>query len=496
MGISVKIHNIKGIDDFTFEIPSEKGLYALTGENGIGKSTIMSCAACSFFNVTLDDYFGKPRANSKIEFDFGTHHRSIESEDGEWLQPKGNLNITGFFEGSIVFGNRFKDIDYSLLKTFYNVNKSDMQIASKFIIENLGMILRNNTDYYKDLYILSNRKILKSFNLKRPMFFLERNNIMVSQLNMSTGENLLLTILHSIERRLNRKNYGKHPAFIYLDEVELALHSSSLRRLIRFFEKISTENNFMILFSTHSIDILRQLHPTKIFYLQSYHDGSIDMINPCYPAYATRSLEASSYGFDYLFLVEDVLAKKIVDRVLVDKRLLSNKRVLVQPIGGWHQVLRYAYDIINTHMVSPITKVRVILDRDIKSMVPSFIRKEKIGFEKEPAYLPIKSVEKYLLENLINDVNKALFKELNDYVFVSKSIDLIIDEYLRNIKSQPPKDPDSLSTGKSFYNSLVSELKKSSRTESDLIECIVNYLFTSKSEGINELCNYLETELN
>ncbi len=497
MGISVKIHNIKGIDDFAFQIPSENGLYALTGENGTGKSTIISCAACSFFNVTLEDYFGKPRENSEIEFKYGTYHRSIKSENGEWMEPEGNLNITGFFEGSIVFGNRFKDVDYSLLKTFSNMEKNKLQKASTFIIENLGKILRDDKDYYSNLYILENKKILKELNLKRPIFFIEKNNIMVSQLNMSTGENLLLTILYSIELRIHRKVYGKSPTFIYLDEIELALHSSSLRRLISFFKEISNKKNFMILFSTHSIDILRQLPPSNIYYLQLYHDGSLDLINPCYPAYAARSLEASTYGFDFLFLVEDILAKQIVERIIQEKRLLSNKRVLVQPIGGWHQVLRYAYDIINTHMVSPITKIRVILDRDIKPSVASFIRKEKIGFETSPAYLPIKSLEKYLLEKLINNVDKALFKELNDYVFLSKSLDLIIKEYLNGIKNQPPKDPDSISTGKALYGVISSELKRSGRTENDLIECVVNYLFVSKDDNdINELCEFLENELS
>ena len=41
MGIRMIIHNIKNIDDFKFEIPTEKGLYALTGENGSGKSTVL-----------------------------------------------------------------------------------------------------------------------------------------------------------------------------------------------------------------------------------------------------------------------------------------------------------------------------------------------------------------------------------------------------------------------------------------------------------------------
>ncbi len=49
MGIDIKIHNIKNIDDFDFTIPTEKGLYALTGENGSGKSTVISCAAAAFW---------------------------------------------------------------------------------------------------------------------------------------------------------------------------------------------------------------------------------------------------------------------------------------------------------------------------------------------------------------------------------------------------------------------------------------------------------------
>ena len=39
MSIRMIIHNVKNIDDFEFEIPTQKGLYALTGENGTGKST-------------------------------------------------------------------------------------------------------------------------------------------------------------------------------------------------------------------------------------------------------------------------------------------------------------------------------------------------------------------------------------------------------------------------------------------------------------------------
>lgn len=68
MGIKVKIHNVKNIDDFEFEIPTQKGLYALTGENGSGKSTVISCAAAAFYVPSFYDYFGNPREGAYIDF--------------------------------------------------------------------------------------------------------------------------------------------------------------------------------------------------------------------------------------------------------------------------------------------------------------------------------------------------------------------------------------------------------------------------------------------
>lgn len=132
---------------------------------------------------------------------------------------------------------------------------------------------------------------------------------------MSTGENLLLTILSSLEKRLKKVVYGDIPAFMFLDEVELALHSSALRRLVFFLKDIAEKNNTVVLFSTHSIELIRSIVPENIYYLQRHIDDSIEAINPCYPVYATRNLESSNYGHDYIIMVEDDLAKTIVERI-------------------------------------------------------------------------------------------------------------------------------------------------------------------------------------
>lgn len=494
MGIVVKIHNVKNIDDFKFEVPVEKGLYALTGENGSGKSTVISCAAAAFYVPSFEDYFGSPREGAYIEFDFEGRQRSVKEKDGKWINPSNTLGITGFYEGSIVFGNRFKDIDYSLLGKLATIKFEQLNDASDFVKKSLGSILHDDEDYYKTLYVLKNEEA-KRLGLQRPTYYYKNKGTLISQLNMSTGENLLLTILSSIERRLKKKVYGETPAFMFLDEVELALHSSALRRLVFFLREIAEKNNTVVLFSTHSIELIRSIPAENIFYLQRHVDGSIEVITPCYPVYATRNLEASNYGHDFIIMVEDDLAKTIVERILRDKRLLSNKRILVISVGGWPQVLRFAYDTIRSNLALSTTKILIVLDRDIKDSVAGFMKKERIGFSIKPNYLPIKSLEKYLLEKLVKDVDVILFRELNDYLFQAKSLDVIIKKYNTDVKNGVYTDSEKIANGKMLYEVLKHELHQIRKTDSDLVAIIVDYLFNSNNTEIEELSNFFEQTL-
>ena len=312
---------------------------------------------------------------------------------------------------------------------------------------------------------------------------------------MSTGENLLLTILDSLERRLKKNVYGTTPAFMFLDEIELALHSSALRRLVFFLKDIAENNNTVVLFSTHSIELVRSISPENIFYLQRYSNGMYEIINPCYPVYATRNLESSNYGHDYIIMVEDDLAKVIVERILRERRLLSNKRVLVIAVGGWPQVIRFAYETIRSNLTLSTTRILIVLDRDIKDSANSFMKNERIGFSTPPNYLPIKSLEKYLLERLVQNVDTQLFRELNDYLFQAKSLHSIVSEYYTKVKNGIYQDKERIGNGKILYEELRQELKHIRKTDADLISIIVDYLFSTNNSEINELASFLESTL-
>ena len=241
----------------------------------------------------------------------------------------------------------------------------------------------------------------------------------------------------------------------------------------------------------HSIEILRSIEPNNVFYIQNLPDGSLDLINPCYPVYATRNLEASVSGHDFIIMVEDELAKQVVDRILRQNRLMDNKRVLVIPVGGWHQVLRFAYDTIRSNLTLSTTRILVILDRDIEAEVGSFLKKEQINFSTPPNFLPIKSVEKYLLDNLVLDVDSRLFNDLTNYIFQGKSLNILINEYKKIEQNPSEKDKDGIKNGKTFYSLLKSELRQIRNEEKDLIDFITDYLFEKNDSKMQELASFL-----
>ena len=89
------------------------------------KAPLFSCASTSFYNPLMYSYFGYPN-NSKIEFELNGKTRSIKSEGGNGLVRLEILGITGFIEGSLIFGNRFKDVDFSRLKILASVRKKSL----------------------------------------------------------------------------------------------------------------------------------------------------------------------------------------------------------------------------------------------------------------------------------------------------------------------------------------------------------------------------------
>ena len=83
MRLNVHIHKIKSIDDLTIALPVDKGLYAITGQNGSGKSTIVACASRAFFRMKMADYFGAIEDDAFIECELNGITRRWEKKRSE-----------------------------------------------------------------------------------------------------------------------------------------------------------------------------------------------------------------------------------------------------------------------------------------------------------------------------------------------------------------------------------------------------------------------------
>ena len=121
------IQKIKSIDYLEIDLPTYKGLYAITGTNGSGKSTVVTCAASAFFNMQMNEYFGKTDENAKITFKLGNAKKFWYKNNGRWQKRfSGNFSslLKGFYEGSLIYGNRFRNSNYNNLKKLDRVKNS------------------------------------------------------------------------------------------------------------------------------------------------------------------------------------------------------------------------------------------------------------------------------------------------------------------------------------------------------------------------------------
>ena len=350
----IEIGNIKGINKLEINMSLEPNVYAITGINGIGKSTLLSCISPRLKRpinfLSLTNYTNE---NSYIKYKVGNNEEIWNIYDNQWL-CNGSEDITekislrGFQEGSLTNGTRFFNI-FSLkfrnFKSIYNIRKELLISADDFVKENLGLLLQNDKDYYCDLYRLDRKKAEKYCRYKGVVYYLKINNRYISQFELSTGEFLLINLLHLLNNLLVRTNNVEKLNLILIDEIELALHPSAIKRLVNFTKSIAKKYNVAIYFSTHSLEIINSLPIENLFYLHRYNKNNIVCETPCYPAYITRDIYAHN-GYDVLILVEDELAKILVNRYIEKNHFDNNKRIQVLPVGGYDNTLELHQNLL------------------------------------------------------------------------------------------------------------------------------------------------------
>lgn len=180
-------------------------------------------------------------------------------------------------------------------------------------------------------------------------------------------------------------------------------------------------------------------------------------------------------GFDYVILVEDLLAKYVVEKVIQQKALNSGRLINVLPVGGWENVLKFQTMAYATNTFGIGTKLFSILDGDIKDN-PKI---EKDYKKLQKMFLPINSIEKYLYKVCTDSTCKNIKRRINDTFFNVESIDDILASYVQ----------DNDNNGKALYRKLLSNLEKRNIAEDSFIRelCSIIMDFISFESFASEL---------
>jgi ABC-type phosphate transport system ATPase subunit len=467
--INLKISNIRHIKSADIELPLEKGVYGIVGTNGCGKSTVLLALAqiTSKHHLSIlqtEDY----NSDSFIEFDYNGQIDKWYSKSGNFWQCSSHPNSTqfnGMYEGSLFYGTRFNDsrtIDNLLASG--KIKRTDIVDSDDYVIKQMSFILHGNYANYSGLKRIKNKNITKNLGLSNAPYFNEVNSNLISQYRMSSGECLLISLLHFVYNSIVRKSLPKEKKILVLiDEIELALHPIAVSRLLDLLNELTKENNnLVVILTSHSPEVIRKLRPSNLLKINN-NNGVVSVELNCYPSYLIRDVYSHD-GFDFLLLTEDILAKAIVDKILLNNNLKESRLVHTVPVGGWQNVLTLQKDLLMWNVLGLSKQIISILDGDIEAEVPAEYN------DLRKLFLPIKSVEKYLYEVIIENKNPRVRKVLNDKYFTIKSLDTLIMEYNKRF-SNPPKQPD-----KKFYFSLKKDLELRGVTEDIFILNLVDDL--------------------
>lgn len=333
LNFKLQIKNIQHIKDFTFEVDLSKNkLMAVVGKNGVGKTllfkSIQNLITSNTFSKTSNKHIFNQDSQIIYTIDFHKSYIFIYNDSVETLDLKENIddetikNIN--VELPIPFGERFQfirfgDIDSSLRANIVTqkYNKPEQ------LIELLNFIY--DTDRFNNL-------IEVEISKKKFYAIVLEDDYYIREDYLSSGEYFVINIYKLIQSRCK---------LIAIDEIDISLDAMAQVRFIKKLREIIQEYEINLIFSTHSLGIMKMLESNELFYMD-FNDGNCTIENKSY-----NYIKSLLYGFtdyDKYLLVEDDVLKDFIDFILSGEKIFH--KYIVLPIGGADNVVKLMEKIV------------------------------------------------------------------------------------------------------------------------------------------------------
>ena len=338
------------------DIPIDRNLTAIMGVNGSGKSTILHALACVYLPHEKGDnykfsFFFTPNPdsdwkNSKFSLTYYDENEQKEitrvyKKDKDRWSPRyvqRPMRDTYFVGIETCIPEIEKEKQTSFIN--YSTDSIGGETARK-IIQNAAYIL--NKDYESLTTHKTKKKELFGVHTSKKLTY--------SSLSMGAGEQRVLKILRLI---YSVNSYS----LILIDEIDLLLHVTALKKLIIVLAEVAAKRNLQIIFTTHSLEMVALSKYVDIRYLEQteqktmvYHSVNADMVYEM-TNHANKPIE---------IYVEDLLAQVIVRQIAEDLNLMGHVKVVKYGAASNAFILAASY-ILKEEEHSNVT---IVLDGDV-----------------------------------------------------------------------------------------------------------------------------------
>lgn len=421
--VTIEINNLKSIKYLKWDLHKEKGVYCIIGENGSGKSSLLiSISKLVNRNIFHHELVGLGHyEKTKITYTINDKKMNWiknNTTNNNWRQDESDLyvmpKIKGFFESSILSGTRFTKIDYYIKnKLTFKKDEDLIEEANEFIINEMNHILYGEQEHFfkfNDLNkIKAKRKAnnkLKDIEYEYYALKINSDEILKEQL-FSTGEYFLLQLLKFLVNFTKEINIV--PPLIIIDEIEISLHPLAQERLIKRLNKLCEEYNLIAIFASHSLHIVDNINVKNRYYLSKNENNDIEIENNISMGYLTSRLYRHQF-YDYIILVEDIMAQQYVNLSLNELLKDHNIKYQILPIGPANSVLELAR---TNHLKKYFGEANIIpiVDDDKKNLLNEYQYKTLNGMS-----IPIeKYVEAYIYP-IFSENNTILRDKLSKFI--------------------------------------------------------------------------------
>ena len=382
MQFKVEIHNVQQIERLSLNLNlAENKLTCLVGRNGVGKTTLVR----SLKNLSQADTF------------LHTAPPGIFSSDSRICYWANGEKITFAYDPHIARLNCKKEIPQSIrrlctvelpiphgsrLEFFQSISRVDRDIRRQIILEEYSRP-EELVKFLSDIYSSEEEKFqsLIRTDIRGNSYFslLRDDGTYIREDYFSSGEYFLVSLYRTIITGSAR--------LIVVDEIDISLDAVAQVQLIKKLRELCVKYDCNVLFTTHSLAMMRTLDDNELFYME--REGMNTVLRPASYSYIKSRL-FGFIGFDRYILTEDHVLRDFLETFIrcCCKNVFFEYTIIY--IGGASQVVDLLVRNRRDQFFSEPNNVIAVLDGDQ--------RETKYAQESNVYCLPFQNVEKALDE--------------------------------------------------------------------------------------------------